>query len=483
MMDKKILIIDISSHQDPALFDYDLLAKQVNGVILRAGYGTGSPKWGWVGADPAFETHYRELANRGVPLGAYHYICEYVTAEDQANVFLEAVAGKKFKLGYWCDVEYEKGAEKLTGNQVIRYMTLVEAELGKIGIYTGHWCWKDIMGDEYARYADRKAWISAYTASPDNYIPHGWKTFWMWQYTSTGRLASYNGGLNNIDKNMFNGTREEFNRWVDGNMIMTIPALSQKDDRWRYDQLGTSNTTIGGYGCLITSVSMMLKYFGFDTDPSRLNKLLKENGGFHNGNLFEWGTLERLFPGVSGYTRFEYAALDKIDAKLAQKIPVIINVDYVPNTPAIDEHWVLVVGKENGSYIINDPKDGAQLRFEDRYGDPKGKIYNVCTYNFTGNVAPIPQPEPEAVLFRVKVLIPDLRIRADADKDSAVVYRYATGEYEVYEEKNGYGRIGVGRWISLDPDYVKKLVTNPVEVTDSEKLQKLWAWYVESHGV
>jgi len=238
MMDKNILIVDISSHQDPALFDYDLLAKQVDGVILRAAYGTGFPKTGVLGPDPAFETHYKELRKRGVPLGAYHYICEYVTAEAQANVFIKAVEGKKFELGYWCDVEYENGADKLTANQVIRYITIVDSELNvKMDIYTGHWCWMDIMGDERSRYSDRKLWMSAYTASPDNYIPHGWDKFWLWQYTSTGRLASYNGGLNNIDKNMFYGTREDYTKWskiTGGSMQLCHPL---KDMSARISQL------------------------------------------------------------------------------------------------------------------------------------------------------------------------------------------------------------------------------------------------------
>jgi len=58
-------------------------------------------------------------------------------------------------------------------------------------------------------------------------------------------------------------------------------------------------------------------------------------------------------------------------------------------------------------------------------------------------------------LYRVRVTIPNLLIRAGAGSSYPVVKRYASGEYDIYEEKNGYGRIGVGRWIALE--YTERL--------------------------
>ena len=93
-------IIDISYWQQPALIDYDKLAGQVDGVILRAAYG--------VKADSAFNRHYAEFTKRGVPVGCYHYICEYVTVAEQVKVLLAAVSSKTFKLGYWCDEQLDQ---------------------------------------------------------------------------------------------------------------------------------------------------------------------------------------------------------------------------------------------------------------------------------------------------------------------------------------------------------------------------------------
>jgi len=126
----------------------------------------------------------------------------------------------------------------------------------------------------------------------------------------------------------------------------------------------------------------------------------------------------------------------------------------------------LIVGKVNGSYIINDPWYGTQFKFEDKYGAPSKGVRIVCTYNFSGVVTP---PEPEPVLYRVRVTIPNLLIRAGAGSSYPVVKRYASGEYDIYEEKNGYGRIGVGRWIALE--YTQKVgaLTLEERVTALEK--------------
>ena len=483
-----IKIVDISYHQDPSKIDYDKLAASADGFILRAAYGTGV-EGKWYGTDPAFNKHYEELyIKRGKPCGAYHYIVAYKPISEQVEVMYNAVKGKKLALGLWCDVELEKNADPLTAKHVIEYMTQAEAKMGRFGIYNGHWCWMDIMGAEEGRYADRKLWMSAYTASPDDYIPHGWNKWWLWQYTSSARLPGYYG---NLDVSYFHGSKAEFNAWIGGNVLLDIQPLSQRDPRWASIQLGTSTSTIGSHGCLMTDMTMFLRYLGLNMTPAEVNAWLKANGGYNGGNLFVWGSVSKLLPGLTFGHRYTEPYLDKIDEQLVAGRPVIVNVDGTPATAALDEHWILIVGKENGYYIINDPIDGSRMRFNDRYGDPKTKIYIICTYNFTGTVPPpvvIPPEEEGDVLYRVKIKngITQLVIRSGPSSIAPVVFRYATGEYDVFEEKKDilsgtmYGRIGIGRWISLDPDYVEKIGT-PTSPSDSDKLERLWKAHPELH--
>jgi hypothetical protein len=198
-------------------------------------------------------------------------------------------------------------------------------------------------------------------------------------------------------------------------LLLPIAPLSQVDPRWKDVQLGTSFSTIGGYGCLITCVSMMLDYYGFDTNPALLNEELKGNAGYSNGNLLMWGQVPVIFPGVTYDGKWEGSRNDIIDKCLADGKPAIIHVDYNPATSAIEQHWVLVVGKKDGKYIINDPKDGAQVVFNDRYGDPATKIYNVASYDLTGVVPDLEPPDewiPSDDMDKALLTLPDILTEA-----------------------------------------------------------------------
>lgn len=177
-------------------------------------------------------------------------------------------------------------------------------------------------------------------------------------------------------------------------MILNVPQYSQQDELWRKKYLGNSTTTIGNYGCLLTCAAMLCKFYGKDTDPARLNDLMKANGGF-NGNLFVWAGLEKVYPDIvidwSNYINCELvpAPMDKIDAVLAKGYPVIVKVDYNPATLPVNEHWVLIVGKEGSSYIINDPIDGARVKFESRYGAPARYIFRIAVYKGKSGSVPV----------------------------------------------------------------------------------------------
>ena len=56
--------------------------------------------------------------------------------------------------------------------------------------------------------------------------------------------------------------------------------LYQNDERWKEARLGDSDETIGGWGCLLTSVTMMLNGLGYDETPLTVNDKMKAVGGF-----------------------------------------------------------------------------------------------------------------------------------------------------------------------------------------------------------
>ena len=426
------MIIDISYHQRPESIDYDKIASQIDGAILRAAYGTGAPGK-FEGADPAFETHYDELHKRGVPLGAYHYITEYQDIDEQARLFLDTVRGKEMQLGYWCDVELEDGAERLTANSVIRWMELVEAELGRVGIYTGRWTWKPIMGDEYARFADRPLWMSAYTASPEPYIPHGWERYDLWQYTSSGHLDGYTGNLDMSKRGQMYPNKLVY-------PIDPATRISQKfgaNPGWY--------PTSQGHNGIDWAAAVGTPVYAMQDGVVIIAEERQEKSGYgrqvriqHNEGISIYGHLSKLL-------------VSKNDTvKAGQQI-----------------------GLSGGN--TDDPcsgfSTGAHLHAEYRLTSgapqvPGGYAYGAIDLLPLLTVEDYEEVEP---LYRVRVTIPNLLIRSGAGASYPVVKRYASGEYDVFEERDGYGRIGVGRWIALE--YTQKLgvLTLEERVTALEK--------------
>jgi GH25 family lysozyme M1 (1,4-beta-N-acetylmuramidase) len=190
-------IIDISFYQAPSALNYDLIAQNVSGVILRACYGT------W--KDTSFERHYSELTSRNIPVGAYHYIIGSVGIQEQADAFNLAVGLKDMRLGCWIDVEDRRAGTRIYRQQVLDYAALQP----DMGVYTSKSAWADIMGGAYL--TDRKLWVAHYTSNPYPLLPQGWDSWWLWQYTSSGRLPGYAG---NLDTNRFNGDDADFAAWI-----------------------------------------------------------------------------------------------------------------------------------------------------------------------------------------------------------------------------------------------------------------------------
>lgn len=123
----------------------------------------------------------------------------------------------------------------------------------------------------------------------------------------------------------------------------SYPMFKQCDSRWGSQQLGTSSNTICSAGCLMSSAAMALSGTGHGYDPSSLNSWLKANGGYVSGDLFVWGSINRL-----GLTYEGKVANSQIKSKLDQGKVVICNVHN-------GGHWVLAYGYSGDNILVNDP--------------------------------------------------------------------------------------------------------------------------------
>lgn len=189
-------------------------------------------------------------------------------------------------------------------------------------------------------------------------------------------------------------------------MKLNVPILSQRDPKWASQRLGTvDGTTIGGYGCIITCMTMLANYYGHNLTPADMDNWLTDNQGYVQGNLYRNDAFGREFTdckfnnvifctGVS-------APLSLIDDSLRKGFPVVVMVDFDHDpTDGIQTHFFLIIGREdNGDYIINDPWYGDQVYLIARYGINQAQIINQINF-FEG---PIPTVETPAVEVPIEV--------------------------------------------------------------------------------
>src|ERR1700738_1532499 len=69
----------------------------------------------------------------------------------------------------------------------------------------------------------------------------------------------------------------------------SIPVMGPQNSAWEGAPPGTSVTeSIGSAGCAITAVTMMLRYYGLNTDPGAFNAWLTSNGGYAFDDQLIW---------------------------------------------------------------------------------------------------------------------------------------------------------------------------------------------------
>lgn len=145
--------------------------------------------------------------------------------------------------------------------------------------------------------------------------------------------------------------------------------FSQRDSRWAYDSIGNSPYNIFTSGCLVSSVAMVHKYYGFDTDPSDI--------AGKNSNFF-YGLMRVPWPGPGGRS---YSMLgwgypgSAIDKELSKDNPVIVGVTA---NNAAGTHFVVLYEGKNGDYKMNDPIWGPDLDFQDYYST--GQIFEAVAF-------------------------------------------------------------------------------------------------------
>ena len=106
-----------------------------------------------------------------------------------------------------------------------------------------------------------------------------------------------------------------------------LKQYSQTDPAWKAKLLGFDKTsTLGNFGCLLTSVSMLASAYGVNETPDSLNEKMKKVAGFSAGTAFMIpGAIPAAMPGIRYVTYVNCsnapAPLAEIDAWLGRGRP------------------------------------------------------------------------------------------------------------------------------------------------------------------
>jgi hypothetical protein len=155
-----------------------------------------------------------------------------------------------------------------------------------------------------------------------------------------------------------------------------VAVIGQQESRWASAQLGASpQESIGSAGCAVTSVAMLLTYYGVQTSPRRLNDWLTANGGYAEGDLLIWTRLSDYVPNRFRYTGWHSPEPGVINAELNAGRPVVAEVRLGRN-----QHFIVIAGRSGDDYTINDPWFDDSVTLRARYGDPRRAIVSVRTF-------------------------------------------------------------------------------------------------------
>lgn len=191
-------VIDVSTFQGN--IDFEKVAKQVDGVIIRCGltfWGSFVPS-----ADAKWEQNYAGFKAAGVPVGAYYYGVAKTPeqAREEAAKCLELLRGKQLELPIYYDVEEVNTQGKLTKAELTAVVQAFCETLEAAGYYAGFYTmlsWAQTKLDYPNLARKHTSWIARIGPNPAQVLdpdPAAWQYSWKGQYE---------GITGDVDQNYF----------------------------------------------------------------------------------------------------------------------------------------------------------------------------------------------------------------------------------------------------------------------------------------
>jgi lysozyme len=195
------MIIDVSEFQGEIEFKKVADSKEINAVYIRATQGVHT-------VDSKFAEYHDGFKAVGIPVGAYHFFEFMANPAQQAQHFINTIAGREGDLMPMVDCEagglvgHSDLGDKIQWLHTYNQFLLNHMETKNLLIYTALSFWND----EYhgtGSFAGHPLWIAEYNNDKEPTLPNGFTKWTLWQHTDQGHIAGIT--QNTVDLNRLNG--------------------------------------------------------------------------------------------------------------------------------------------------------------------------------------------------------------------------------------------------------------------------------------
>jgi len=132
---------------------------------------------------------------------------------------------------------------------------------------------------------------------------------------------------------------------------------------------------------------MYLTAIGKPETPDTVNEKVKAVNGFVNGGNLVWSAPEKVW-GIKCIYQSPYydgpvtsQGIAKMKAFLDEKRPLVCHVDFDPNDPDDDMHWVLITDYKDNNFYCNDPWTGQYVNVDVYGGSVQRAVIEFRVYN------------------------------------------------------------------------------------------------------
>jgi hypothetical protein len=169
--------------------------------------------------------------------------------------------------------------------------------------------------------------------------------------------------------------RPQIQQTVRPDLMLKDWANFRQDERgWAYEPLGNTGETMREFGCTVTSVANAITNFHGDyITPKVLNKDLIRVGAFTERGWLIWSKISEATDGRYSATIFNTPSHANIDSCLAANQYPVVKI----MLRGVVQHWVLIVGRKNGEYMIRDPLEGDRAEAPIKLSSRANKVHSV----------------------------------------------------------------------------------------------------------